>query len=91
MTEPPRQLPKSDKEKLLTLVGGRGQLLQGQSRAPLRVPPHVITQLGIDPLVIVQHGDDGAYPRPVAMLVYWIGAAEPVNGESFDFWFTANI
>lgn len=38
-------------------------------------------------ITIVTHGSNNAAVRPVgAVLVYWVGAATPVNAQPYDLW-----
>jgi hypothetical protein len=40
---------------------------------------------------VVIHQDDPAVPRPIADLVYWVGAATPANAQPYDFWYTGDV
>jgi len=43
----------------------------------------------VDAVMFVNHGNDGAYSRPPAPLVYWSGTAEPSNAQQGDVWLNA--
>jgi hypothetical protein len=90
---PPRRLPPSGAQRLITKLatvadktvrnpgtgggGGDGGGGYGGGGAP--------------DLAVVQHGTDGTYARPDAVLVYWIGTATPTNAQPYDFHYNGTV
>lgn len=91
MTEVPRvkrATPGTRTKTLLTTLGEG--LTAGGLRAAAPVPPRTASVTGIRAFAIVEHGDDPNFTRPVALIVFWLGAATPANSERRDFWYPAN-
>lgn len=39
----------------------------------------------------VQHGSNANYPRPNALVVYWIGTVDPLSASNADMWFSGSV
>lgn len=88
----PRRIPPSRQRRLNTALSDHAALSAGgQTRAARPVTQGSDRgQSGGFGFAVVTHGDDPDIPRPIADLVYWIGAATPANAEVYDLWFTAD-
>lgn len=75
------------REVLTTLGAG---LDAGGIRQAKPVQPRVASRTGIPAYVPVEHGDDPDFARPVAAVVFWIGAAIPANAIKRDHWYPSN-
>lgn len=45
----------------------------------------------ITPVAIVEHGADANVARPSAIIVHWVGTADPANALDTDFWTPVNL
>lgn len=86
MTSPPRRLrPDAQQrqhniDRSARVLSGRGTV---QAARPVTAPTR--TQILGGSIKVVVHGDDPNVARPVASIVLWHGAADPVNKQPYDF------
>ena len=84
MTVPRRLRPSSDERQLA--INKTPRVLSAGGGQPLAAPVvNVSGVAGMTPFEYVFHGDDPDVARPTALLVFWVGAATPNNGQVTDF------
>jgi hypothetical protein len=91
MTLPRRLRPGSDERQLA--INKTAGVLSARGGVPSARPVQMgqAAQFLTGNIQIIVHGDDNTVERPVADLVFWVGAATPDNGLDFDLWYPADI
>lgn len=90
----PRHLPFTGDERARVLAEGQaGGSLRGSTRWGRRVSDEsrVGQPTTVSGIAVVEHGDDPDVPRPLALVVWWVGAATPSNAVDYDDWYPANV
>lgn len=89
--EPPQNEPPSEKERTAIITSRLpGGSWGGETRFALDGPFQGPPPEGVLPIAFVKHYDDPTLPRPAALIVLWLGAADPDNKTPMDFRYPSN-